>query len=315
MKKEMYYVYEIYREKSFSKAAEKLFISQPALSAIVKKLENEIGLPLFDRSAKPIRLTEAGKFYIQSARKIMDIESDMEAYFHDLSNLQTGTVRLGAATYFCTYILPPVIHSFSASYPGLKVQLTEGSSPEILELLKDSSLDFSLDNLTCEEPGFLCRTYASESIILAVPSCLKSSELLAEKSLSHTDIRNGRHLSEDCPCVSLKAFENESFILLRRGNDMYQRASGMFERAGISPTVSMYLDQMMTAYHCAASQMGITFIRDSILHYVPETDRLVFFKLLDPSAKRGIYLTYRNNRYLPRAASAFLKFLIPSEQS
>ncbi len=70
----MNYVYEVYKEQSFSKAAENLYISQPALSSMIKKIETKIGMPLFDRSTSPIQLTECGKKYIKTAEKIMDLE-------------------------------------------------------------------------------------------------------------------------------------------------------------------------------------------------------------------------------------------------
>ena len=71
----MEYIYEVYKEKSFSKAAAALFISQPSLSANVKRVENRIGYPIFDRSTKPLQLTEVGKHYIQAVEKVMDIEN------------------------------------------------------------------------------------------------------------------------------------------------------------------------------------------------------------------------------------------------
>ena len=69
----MNYVYEVYKEQSFSKAAENLYIAQPALSSMIKKIETKIGMPLFDRSTSPIQLTECGKKYIKTAEKIMDV--------------------------------------------------------------------------------------------------------------------------------------------------------------------------------------------------------------------------------------------------
>lgn len=87
----MEYIYEVYKEKSFSKAAAALFISQPSLSANVKRVENRIGYPIFDRSTKPLQLTEVGKHYIQAVEKVMDIENNLENYLLDLGNLKTGS--------------------------------------------------------------------------------------------------------------------------------------------------------------------------------------------------------------------------------
>ena len=79
------YIYAIYQEHSFSKAAQKLFVSQPWLSSVVKKVEQEIKTPLFDRSTNPISLTPAGEYYIQQVEKVMAIEEDMREHFAALS--------------------------------------------------------------------------------------------------------------------------------------------------------------------------------------------------------------------------------------
>ena len=96
----MKYVYEVYKEKSFSKAAASLFISQPSLSANVKRIENRIGSPIFDRSTKPLQLTEVGEHYIQAIEKIMDIENNLKNFIRDLGDLKTGTLNIGGSNFF-----------------------------------------------------------------------------------------------------------------------------------------------------------------------------------------------------------------------
>ena len=84
------YVYEVYRTQSFSKAAKNLYISQPSLSAMIKKIEAKVGAPLFDRSTNPIQLTEYGEQYIRIAEKIMDLEDEFAYYTDNLNELKTG---------------------------------------------------------------------------------------------------------------------------------------------------------------------------------------------------------------------------------
>lgn len=92
MLNEMKYVYEVYKEKSFSKAAKKLFISQPALSNMVRKAEKEMGAPIFDRSTIPLTVTKEGAYYIRTVEKILFLERDLERYFQDIAGLQGGTL-------------------------------------------------------------------------------------------------------------------------------------------------------------------------------------------------------------------------------
>lgn len=88
----MRYVYEVYKEMSFSRAANNLFISQPSLSAAVKKEEEKIGAPIFDRSTNPVRLTEVGQEYIRSVERIMDAENSFANYVSDLVTLKNGSL-------------------------------------------------------------------------------------------------------------------------------------------------------------------------------------------------------------------------------
>ena len=94
------YVYEVYKERSFTKAAQNLYISQPSLSARIKKIEEIIGEPLFDRSTTPLQLTEVGKVYIEAAEEITQIEQRVENYINDLAGLKTGNLAVGASTLF-----------------------------------------------------------------------------------------------------------------------------------------------------------------------------------------------------------------------
>ena len=105
----MEYVYEVYKERSFSKAAANLFISQPSLSANVKRIEKKIGYPIFDRSTKPLGLTECGRHYIDAVEHIMQVENGFHDFVNDWSNLKTGQLILGGSSFFSSWVLPPLI--------------------------------------------------------------------------------------------------------------------------------------------------------------------------------------------------------------
>ena len=100
----MEYVYQVYKDKSFSKAAANLFISQPSLSANVKRVEKKVGFPIFDRSTKPLSLTECGKEYIRCVEEILAVEKGFSQFVYDFDNLETGTLTLAAICFhpgFC----------------------------------------------------------------------------------------------------------------------------------------------------------------------------------------------------------------------
>lgn len=106
------YIYEVYREQSFSRAAQKLYLSQPSLSLTIKRYENEIGVQIFDRSTAPVKLTDAGEVVMEYIQRILATERDMQAYLDDYRELKTGNLTLGAAHMFSSYLLPHLIARF-----------------------------------------------------------------------------------------------------------------------------------------------------------------------------------------------------------
>ena len=111
------YIYEIYKEKSFTKAAKNLFISQPALSATVRKLEEEMQVQLFDRSTTPLTLTPEGEAYIKAIEEIFSIKRDYENYIIDVSKLSVGSISVSGANFISSYVLPRIIVPFSEKFP------------------------------------------------------------------------------------------------------------------------------------------------------------------------------------------------------
>ena len=115
MQQDMRYVYEIYRQKSFSKAAQALFITQPALSIAISKLEASLGMPLFDRSTRPISLTPAGRIYLQTIEKTRALEQDLRHQLDDIRALRTGTITIGSSHFINACILPEILRASTES--------------------------------------------------------------------------------------------------------------------------------------------------------------------------------------------------------
>ena len=142
----MEYVYEVYKERSFSRAARNLYISQPSLSASIRRIEARIGAPIFDRSTTPISLTECGEEYIACVKQILSIQNGFENYLSDLNGLKTGHLSLGGSSLFSSYVLPPLISRFTFAYPDVSIHLTEENSANLELLLENGTLDLVMDN-------------------------------------------------------------------------------------------------------------------------------------------------------------------------
>jgi DNA-binding transcriptional LysR family regulator len=131
-------------QMSFSKAAERLYISQPAVSKAVSELESQVGQPLFERGSGKLRLTEAGALLAERGRAVLAIERTAEEDLRALRGLQQGILRIGASTTIATYLLPPTIAAFLRTYPGVDLRLTIQNTLSIMKLLLDYQLDVAL---------------------------------------------------------------------------------------------------------------------------------------------------------------------------
>lgn len=302
----MRYVYEVYREMSFSKAAKNLFLSQPSLSAAVKKEELRIGCPIFDRSTNPIRLTEPGKEYIRSAELIMDVENSFENYVSDLGKMKVGSLVIGGTNFFVSYVLPPLLSRFTARYPAIRVDLIEAATAELAEELSAGSLDLLLDNRMMDSAGYGRKVLQEEHLLMAVPARFPSNAGAEDYALTAADIKAGRHLNSRTAPAPMRLFRDEPFLLLREGNDTRERAMNICRANRFVPRIKLELEQQITAYNLSCYGMGISFIGDSLIRNVPEARDLLFYKLDNRDAVREVSLYYKRNRYLSKAATAFL---------
>ena len=309
MEKPMKYAYEVYLQKSFSKAAEKLYVSQPALSAIIKKLETELNTTLFDRSSKPLRLTDSGAYYIRCVEEIMKIEKNMNHYFQDLSELHAGNISIGTSTYFCSNILPSLLKRFQQKYPHIQFHIVENNStPELKKLLQKGEIDFALSSNTYPPEEFDSFIYDHESIILAVPRSHPINEAFRDYCKNYQEIIEEEASGQPHPAVSLKPFSEEGFITIDKISDLYPRLLAMFREEQLQPKIIMHLQQMSSCYFFAANGFGSAIIRASTLQCVKDTGNLCFYYIDSPYANRTSKFYYKKNSYISKAMSAFMEF-------
>lgn len=308
MLNEMKYVYAVYQERSFSKAAKKLYISQPALSNMVRKAEKKIGAAIFDRSTIPLTVTKEGAHYIKAIEEIMFIQRNMKAYFDDLELLNTGTLSLGGSSYFCSFVFPELIGKFKKRYPNITIDLQEGNVKELEEGLQDESLDLVIETALNNSDKTLERfLLKKEKIILAVPASFPINKKLQPYRLNNQDIISGQFKKASVPAVALAEFSKTPFIAMKPGNDMYQRGMAMCRNAGFKMDVSMFVDQVLTYVNIASNGLGAVFVRSDIVECLPENNKLVYYKLGDSLAERNVSFYTKKNRYITAAMKEFMR--------
>ncbi len=305
-------IYTIYEEKSFSKAAQKLFIAQPSLSVIVKKIEDEIGLPLFDRTCKPIRMTEAGMEYIRATEAIRHIESAFTNYVDAINALQTGMLKVGSNQLFSSLVLPKYIAKFIAKYPHIHLELVDDNSIMLKNLISAGQVDLIIDNQKLEPEIFEQQVLKTEYLLLAVPVFFPCNRGLEAFQLTYSDILADRHIGDTVPPVDLRAFSDAAFVFMTHDNDTRERTDGIFK--DYTPRILFEIDRLVTLYNfieigTAASVVSDTLIKNTQHH----SDNVVFYKLGGNLARRDIYISYKKNKYYSKAMQSFVALICSEE--
>ena len=197
MEQDMKYILQIYKDRSFSKAAEHLYMTQPALSIAVKRVEDSLGAELFDRRHHPLELTQAGEAYLEAVHRIHLVEEDLARQIGDLRDLNAGSLRIGGTHFMNTYLLAALLGRYMKQYPGIQVEVAETDSVRLGELMQRKELDLTL---SCDpklverferRPAFLDR------VLLAVPNSYSLPPEAEAAALSGEEVMAGRHNQPD----------------------------------------------------------------------------------------------------------------------
>lgn len=278
------YVLAVYRERSFTKAAKCLFISQPSLSIAIQNIEKQIGAPLFERNGAAVTPTEIGRAYIAAAEKIRCAEEEFGRQLSETNGLQTGKLVVGGSNYLSSDVLPRIISQFRSLHPGVEIVLTEANSTHLRQMLLREEVDLVIDNFDDTE-HYELHPLAEEQILLCAP-CGRGTD-----GIEHTEISR---------------FADAPFVLLKPENDMYRRAMDIFESSGVTPNVVFSVDQLNIAYALTESGLGACFLPDTFFKYRKRMADVTLYKLDHPSAHRTLHIGYKKGRYCTRAMTEFI---------
>ena len=304
----MEYVYQVYKEGSFLKASEKLFISQPSISASVHRIEERLGCQLFDRSVKPLQLTECGARYISCVEKIMAIEREFSEYVNDWGGLKRGKLILGGSSLFSSLVLPPLMAAFRQKFPKIQVELVEETTGKLEEMLQRGTVDLVMDYTIPNSDRYESRVVEEDYLILSVPNANPLNRKLKSFWLPLDKI--GTPAQEQVPPVSLDVFRDEAFILLKPENDSRIRADRLCLEEGFLPKVIMECDQQMTAYLVSCSGAGISFASSSMVSRMMPNPAVCYYRLSGECSRRQVRIFRKQGRYITRAMEEFMRVAV-----
>ena len=309
------YVITVAECKSFSKAAGKLFISQPSLSQYIQTLEEQLGVRLFDRTTNPLNLTPAGELYVETARQILQLGEQLTRQLSDMANLIEGKITIGASPYRCKYIVPNVLQIFQKKYPNVSVMLIEKGRAEVQDLLMKGSIDICLTNPPLKEGAFEYQPLITEEILLALPPDYEIKELQPEE---HETVSNNITTNTSfainkerpptrlqIPCVSLQKLKNAPFVLLESDQSLHGTAIDICALAGFKPKVVLENRSFEAALAMVNAGIGVTFIPDTLAKYGMYKD-YTYCSIAGLYPTREVLIAYRKGRYLSKAAFEFI---------
>ena len=282
--RQMRYLIAIAEHRSVSRAAKALYISQSALSHYIKYVEEDLGVRLFDRSTSPMSLTYAGECYVETARQILMANERLMKEVRDITRHMTGTLRLGAPRDRAAYMVPKLLPSFSARYPGIKVEVFTENGQALKEALRDGRADLLLlpDDGRGNEPWISAQTiYAEELLLAARTGVIPPSGLLKGKK-----------------AVRPAAMDKKNFFLQFQGHTTRAFCDSYFKRRRVRPAIGMAFPSNITCYRMAATGMGMAIIPFMITQLVRSSEGVELFSLGEKPETWNVQVLCRKDAYL-----------------
>lgn len=293
--KDYEYIFEIARQGSISKAAEKLYITQGALTKYLQRLENDLSTPLFYRKGNRFLPTRAGELYLAKAGQIIDLDRELEDEIAQLSSSRDAAIRFGYPMGLTSFVLEYVLPVFFVEYPAACLSMEEDSSRSLIQAVADNKLDLCLAYVREEQSGLHYDVVAfSPGIVLAVPM---DSPLLKKARRIE-----GRLF----PVLEGRAWMEEPYIHIAPHTRSGQTADQYFRNIGRRPKTRLYVDDTRSALTAVEQKLGV-----SLLTAVLHTDRMVRFLILSdmPEEPQRLCLVSRKGESGTRAQEGFARLV------
>lgn len=279
------YFMEVTRTGSFTHAASQLYITQPAISRIIKSLEEEVGAALFHRSRKQLTLTEAGHVLYKYAQVIEEQHQEMQAELDDLKHLKKGHIRIGLPSIVNSFFFSRLMASFHKEYPEITFQLEEDGSKRVEENVMNDKLDFGVVVLPTQRDIFDYYAFVKEKLKLIVPA-------------SH-------HLA-DQQSIPLSALKEEAFIMFDKDFALRDSIMTACMQAGFEPSVISETSQLDFIEEMVASNLGVSLLPESTCNAL--TSNVQAISVSDPMIDWVLAIIWKKDHHLTYMKKEFIRF-------
>lgn len=280
------YFIEVANQRSFTKAAQILHITQPSISKMIKLLEEELDVILFYRSAKQIELTDAGKALLHQAQQIVNSFQNLTSELADVIHSKKGAITIGLPPMVGARFFPKIISDFTSLYPQISLTLLEVGSQKVQVGIDDGSLDIGVVMLPVNETLFEIIPIIDEPLMLIV----HPDHPLADKSI-----------------VELTELKDENFIFFRESFTLHDNIINRCIESGFSPKIAFKSSHWDFIAEMVAINFGIALLPRIICQDLDPT-RIKIIPIAEPMIHWKLGIIWKKDRYLSFAAKEWLQF-------
>jgi LysR family hydrogen peroxide-inducible transcriptional activator len=290
--KHIKYVATIAETKNFSEAAKCLYISQPALSQCINRLEKELGVLLFERTKSKVSLSEAGKLFLKDGIPILNAAENLKHKMLELSASLSYKLKVGVSQFYGKYFLPTTIPIFNKSHPNSNIEIIEDESTLLEKKLITNQIDLAIIPLPIFSSKIKYDILCKEKIKFAI--C--SSNCKLQEFLSTWDKRTS---------IDVSIFKNEPFVALTKGFKMRSILEFICNEFNFKPKIVLETKNLDTVNSLVSNNYGLSFLPSLISKY----NNVNYFDIDSKYSSRSIVAAYDSNKYVPQKIFDFVSIL------
>lgn len=279
------YFLEVARQKSFTKAAQNLHVSQPTISKVIKTLENEMNVTLLERTGKEVVLTDAGKAVLKRAQDVVSEFQNLTTELDDVFNLKKGEITIGLPPMVGSRFFPKVIGHYRHAYPMIQIKLNEVGSKQIEAGVDEGLLDLGVIAQPATMGGFGTFSFVNE--VLQIVMC-PDHPLAVYESLSLSELKD------------------EPFVLYKENFSLYDHIMDQCQKRGFRPEVACQSSQWDFIVEMVGAKLGIALIPETICKEL-DPCRFKIITLNDPVIPWDLAIIWKKDRYMSFAAREWLQ--------
>ena len=285
------YLITLAEERNVTKAAERLFITQPTLTAYVNKVEQQIGFRIFDRSRSPVVLTRSGKTYIEQMRRLIAEEAEMIESIRRQESAQK-TICIGIGQVHSQLWMPELVAKLRRAHPDVNVQIREAQELQLMELLRENEIDLLLGHLEIDAMNFSFDVLCEETLSLVIPENLMTEEALRLTEQTKTGSTVDRPV-----LLQAQMLSGLPLIHPAKMQGLFLNLKQLLDHYHIHPAQTIQTANMITAASLVEKGLGYMYIAPVLLEYTKVKDplRLYYATLPHLMQTRKFYFGFQKD--------------------